>query len=185
MFITSRLLLGLGIPFSIIAASSLIGGKVVGALKSINPGYSLSYTELSHPKERARLCSIFNASWDFGAAVVAGVTLGTFSRNDTWSWRIPSILQLLPSAIQLTFIWWVPESPRWFISKGRREEAMAILVKYHAEGSVHRTPALWCVRVLIRNAGTRIRNLSRPSLSRSSRRLRLKRPTPRGVGRRW
>jgi len=185
MFIISRLLLGLGIPFSVIAASSLIGGKVVGALKPIDSGHSLPGTELSHPKERARLGSIFTASWYFGATVVASVTLGTFSRNDTWSWRIPSVLQLLPSAIQLTFIWWIPESPRWLISKGRREEAMAILVKYHAEGSVHRNSALQCYQVLIRNAETKTQNSSRPSLSRSSRHSRSKRPMLRGVGRRW
>ncbi|KAF9648582.1 general substrate transporter [Thelephora ganbajun] len=115
MFIISCMLLGMGIPFAIVAASSLIG-------------------ELSHPKERARLGSIFNASWHPGAVIAAGVTLGTFNRHDTWSWRIPSVLQLLPSAFQLIFIWWAPESPRWLVSKGRNEEALAILVKYHAEG---------------------------------------------------
>ena len=147
MFIISRLLLGLGIPFAIVAASSLIGGKVAGACKSTDPAHSLLVTELSHPKERARLGSIFNASWYPGAIIAAGITLGTYSRRDSWSWRIPSVLQLLPSAFQLTFIWWVPESPRWLISKGRREEAMAILVKYHAEGSVHLHPTLCPLRV--------------------------------------
>ncbi|KAG6902212.1 hypothetical protein C0995_003044 [Termitomyces sp. Mi166 len=69
-----------------------------------------------------------------GAIVAAGVTLGTFNMNNNWGWRIPSLLQVVPSALQLTFIYFMPESPRWLISKGRGEEARAILVKYHAEG---------------------------------------------------
>jgi MFS family permease len=47
MFVVARLLLGFGISFSIVAASSMIG-------------------ELSYPKERARIGSLFNASWYTG-----------------------------------------------------------------------------------------------------------------------
>jgi len=54
-----------------------------------------------------------------------------------WGWRIPSLLQVLPSFLQLTFVYFLPESPRWLISRGRGDEAMAILVKYHAEGDVN------------------------------------------------
>ncbi|KAF8463897.1 hypothetical protein BDZ91DRAFT_796114 [Kalaharituber pfeilii] len=75
MFIIGRILLGMGIPFAIVAASSLIG-------------------EISYAKERATLKSLFNASWFVGAIVAAGVTLGTFAMPTTWSWRIPSLLQL-------------------------------------------------------------------------------------------
>jgi hypothetical protein len=49
-------------------------------------------------------------------------------------WRIPSFLQVVPSVLQVSFIWFLPESPRWLVSKGRGDEAYAILVKYHAEG---------------------------------------------------
>ncbi|KAJ7618656.1 hexose transporter [Roridomyces roridus] len=115
MFVASRAILGLGIPFAIVAASSLIG-------------------ELSHPKERAILGSLFNSCYFIGSIVAAGVTLGTFSMSSNWGWRIPSLLQMIPSFLQLTFIYFLPESPRWLVSKGRHEEAMAILVKYHAEG---------------------------------------------------
>ncbi|KAJ7891146.1 hexose transporter [Mycena leptocephala] len=118
MFVVSRLILGLGIPFAIVAASSLIG-------------------ELSHPKERARLGSLFNACYFIGSIIAAGVTLGTFGMSSNWGWRIPSLLQISPSILQITFIYFLPESPRWLISKGRGEEAMAILVKYHAEGDVN------------------------------------------------
>lgn len=54
--------------------------------------------------------------------------------QSNWAWRIPSILQAAPSVFQFTFIWWVPESPRWLISKGRNEQAFAVLAKYHANG---------------------------------------------------
>jgi hypothetical protein len=69
-----------------------------------------------------------------GAILAAGVTLGTFERPDNWSWRLPTLFQILPSTLQLAFIWFVPESPRWLVSRDRHEEALAILTKYHAEG---------------------------------------------------
>lgn len=115
MFLLSRFFLGNGIVFAIVAASSLIG-------------------ELGYPKERAVLTSLFNASWFIGAIVAAGVTLGTFNMPNSWSWRIPSLLQLFPSTLQIVFMYFLPESPRWLIDHDRADEALAILIKYHAEG---------------------------------------------------
>jgi hypothetical protein len=39
--------------------------------------------------------------------------------------------------IQILFIYWVPESPRYLIAKDRQDQALAILAKYHANGNVH------------------------------------------------
>ncbi|KAG8856603.1 hypothetical protein FRB96_006363 [Tulasnella sp. 330] len=55
----------------------------------------------------------------------------------TWSWRIPSLLQALPSVLQLTLVWFVPESPRFLVSKGRDREAKEILGKYHGDGNMN------------------------------------------------
>ncbi|EJT99356.1 general substrate transporter [Dacryopinax primogenitus] len=115
MFLVARLFLGGGIPFAIGGASQLI-------------------SELAYPKERGVLTGLFNESWYAGSIIAAGVTLGTFSWTNDWSWRLPSLLQFGPSFLQLVFIWFIPESPRWLVAKGREEEAYDILVKYHAEG---------------------------------------------------
>lgn len=115
MFLASRWVLGFGIPFAIVNASALIG-------------------ELAYAKERPIMTSLFNASWFVGAIIAAGVTYGTFQMKSTWAWRLPSLLQFVPSACQLGFMAWCPESPRWLISKDRGDEAFAILQKYHCEG---------------------------------------------------
>ncbi|KAH7304087.1 major myo-inositol transporter iolT [Stachybotrys elegans] len=115
MFLASRWLLGFGIPFAIVNASSLL-------------------SELGYERERPFLTSLFNASWFVGAIAAAGTTYGTFQITSTWSWRIPSVLQLVPSVLNVTFIYWCPESPRWLISRDRADEALVILQKYHSEG---------------------------------------------------
>ena len=92
-------------------------------------------TELAYPSYRAPLTSLFNSLWYSGAIVAAWSTFGTFKINSSWSWRIPSALQGVPSVLQLAFIWFAPESPRWLVSKGRDTEALDTLAYYHADGN--------------------------------------------------
>ncbi|KAI1284042.1 general substrate transporter [Xylaria sp. FL0933] len=115
MYIVARLIIGFGLPYAIVAGSSLIG-------------------ELAYPKERAVLTSLFNAAYFVGAIVASAVTYGTQLIPSDWSWRVPSLLQLSPSLLQVVFIFFIPESPRYLVSKDRHEEAFKILVQYHAEG---------------------------------------------------
>ncbi|VUC32423.1 unnamed protein product [Clonostachys rosea] len=91
-------------------------------------------TELAYPTHRGKLTALYNSSFFIGAIVAAWGTYGTFRLNSTWSWRIPSALQTALPLVQLAFIWALPESPRWLVSKGRTEEARQILVRYHAGG---------------------------------------------------
>lgn len=115
MFVFSRIFLGHGIVYAIISGAALLG-------------------ELGHPKERHFLGSMFNAFFGVGAVLGAGIIVRTSLIKSNWSWRLPSILQAAPSVIQIVFAFTVPESPRWLVSKDRSEEALEILIKYHAEG---------------------------------------------------
>ncbi|KAL5113433.1 hypothetical protein ACEQ8H_008701 [Pleosporales sp. CAS-2024a] len=115
MFIVARIILGHGIVYAIIGGAALLG-------------------ELGHPKERAFLGSMFNAFFGVGAVLGAGIVVRTILIPNDWSWRLPSIMQAAPSVIQILFAYTVPESPRWLVSKDRSEEALQVLVKYHAEG---------------------------------------------------
>ncbi|KAF9700159.1 hypothetical protein EKO04_001867 [Ascochyta lentis] len=97
----------------------------------------LLLTELCHPQHRARVTAVYNCLWNVGAIICTWLTFGTKRIDNDWCWRIPALTQAFPSVIQLTFIWFIPESPRWLISKERNEEALAILGKYHANGDIN------------------------------------------------
>lgn len=115
MYIIARMLLGFGIIFCIVSGSAMLG-------------------ELSYPKERAKMTSMFNASYFVGQIIAAGIVVRTSAIKTDWGWRLPSLLQMVPSLMQMAFVFFLPESPRYLISKDRREEAFDILCHYHAEG---------------------------------------------------
>jgi hypothetical protein len=66
-----------------------------------------------------------------GAIVAAWSTYGSFKMPNNWSWRIPSLLQATVSIVQIVFIYFVTESPRWLIANNRTTQATKILSKYH------------------------------------------------------
>lgn len=54
--------------------------------------------------------------------------------NSTWSWRIPSAVQGIFSILCILIIPFVPESPRWLVYKGRKEEAFIVVAQAYANG---------------------------------------------------
>ncbi|KAJ9144531.1 Hexose transporter protein [Pleurostoma richardsiae] len=117
-------------------AMYLIGRFIVGLGSNISNGTCpLLITEVAHPKHRGKITTIYNTLWYLGAIVAAWVSFGTL-RNLTGNieWRLPTALQCLMPGIQLLAVWFLPESPRWLISKGKADKAKEVLIKYHGNG---------------------------------------------------
>lgn len=126
---------GVLIEFFATSLNMYIGGKILLGVGSglIQMGAPVLVTELSHPKERAQVTTFYNTSIVLGYVIGAWAVFGFKGIAGQWSWRLPTLIQIVPSAYQFILIWFCPESPRWLIAKGRVEEARAILIKYHGE----------------------------------------------------
>lgn len=116
-FIVARFLTGLGMSSAFIPSPVLI-------------------TETAYPTHRGKMANLTFTIFYLGSISASWSTYATSRAiaESTWSWRIPSILQGFFPLIQLCGLYFVPESPRWLLAKGRSEEARALLVKHHANG---------------------------------------------------
>ncbi|EJF64973.1 general substrate transporter [Dichomitus squalens] len=135
MFIGARGLIGFGLTFVLGAAPLLI-------------------TELAYPTQRGKLTSMYNASWYIGSIISAWTCFGAYqgAGHSVWSWRIPTLVQALGPLLQVSFIWAVPESPRFLVAKGRESKAARILARYHSLTHDEQDPLIMFEMAQIRHA---------------------------------
>ncbi|OQE31604.1 hypothetical protein PENSTE_c001G01935 [Penicillium steckii] len=114
-FVVGRFILGVGIQIMVVSA----------------PAYAV---EIAPPHWRGRAVGFYNCGWFGGSIPAAAITYGTNNINNNYQWRIPFILQCFACVLVIVFVWFIPESPRWLLTQGREEEAVAFLVKYHGNG---------------------------------------------------
>lgn len=126
---------GVLVEFFATSLNMYIGGKIVVGVGSsiIQMGAPVLITELSHPKERVQITTFYNTSIVLGYVIGAWATFGCYRIPSQWAWRLPTLVQIIPSAYQFCLIWFCPESPRWLIAHGQVQKAKAILIKYHGE----------------------------------------------------
>ncbi|KAK4700918.1 cell division control protein 7, partial [Phenoliferia sp. Uapishka_3] len=115
LFIASRIVFGSGLAFSLMISPILL-------------------QEMPHPSQRVIMAALFNLNYAIGSFLLAWYLFGMSYVSGNWSWRSAYLLQAVPAFYMIIAIQFVPETPRWLMSKGREEEAMAFLVKYHGNG---------------------------------------------------
>ncbi|KAJ7752842.1 general substrate transporter [Mycena maculata] len=112
---------------------ALLGGRFilglgVGIVQTASPSYVV---EMAPPQWRGRLTGLFNTFYYAGSILCTGITIATGRLQSTRSWRAPLAIQIVAAGILAVFAFIIPESPRWLISVGRKEEALHILARYH------------------------------------------------------
>ncbi|GAA5896887.1 hypothetical protein JCM8208_007116 [Rhodotorula glutinis] len=142
-------------PAAIVGTIGLVGGAILGALAT-NEGMliagraivgvfgslialstNLLCNEILHPRLRSVGAAFFLVFFYAGSIVSAWVTYGVVAADwqDDWGWRLPTLLQALgPIVVGIGALFVVPESPRFLVAKGRREQAHQVLADHHANG---------------------------------------------------
>jgi MFS family permease len=112
MFVVSRIIVGFGGMFVVQPSPMLIA-------------------ELAYPTHRGKYTSAFWTLYYLGAILASWLTFAMQSHHGSVAWRLPSALQAGFPVVQLVFLYWVPESPRWLVAQNRHKEATEILKRYH------------------------------------------------------
>ena len=121
----------------------ILGGVGVGLASMLAPMY---IAEIAPPAERGRLVTLQQI------AIVGGITLVYFvnwaiaSQGDEgwqfaigWRWMMAS--EAVPTTLFLLLLFLIPDSPRWLVLKGRRDEAFAVLRRISDDATARSTLA--------------------------------------------
>lgn len=135
LFLVGALVQGFSHEQWLFVAARIAGGIAVGAASVLSPAY---IAEVVPANIRGRMTTVQQIMIITGltAAFVVNYYLARTagaSTNHFWggyeAWRWMYWMQALPAAIFLVALFFIPESPRYLVSKGRNEEAAQVLVK--------------------------------------------------------
>ncbi|KAJ5709540.1 hypothetical protein N7493_009831 [Penicillium malachiteum] len=110
---------GLGLIY----AGRVLAGLGVGMGSNMAPIY---ISELAPPAIRGRLVGTYELGWQIGGLVGFWICYGVEETlpSSTKQWMIPFAVQLIPGGLFLIGLLFIRESPRWLLSRGRREEGI-------------------------------------------------------------
>lgn len=140
MFIGSSIIvIGVIIQIACINTASIgqfMGGRFllgfgVSIMSAAGPTYVV---EIAHPAYRGVMVGLYNVMWPVGALVASGAARAGINYQGNTSWMIPVGLQLMFPGIVTIGAFFLPESPRWHYTRGKRDQAIATLTRFHGGG---------------------------------------------------
>lgn len=109
----------------------LVGGFGVGIASMLSPMY---ISEIAPAKIRGTLVTLYQLAIVLGINLIYFINLKIAAAGDAqWNldtgWRIMLGSEVIPALLFFVLLLFIPESPRWLISKGKTNDATAILEK--------------------------------------------------------
>jgi SP family sugar:H+ symporter-like MFS transporter len=137
LFLIGALVQGFAGSQEVFVMARLLGGMAVGAASVLSPAY---ISEVAPADIRGRLTTVQQIMIITGltAAFLANYFLAASAGQSTnlfWgglqAWRWMYLMQSIPAAIFLIALLFIPESPRYLVSKGRDEKAAIVLASLY------------------------------------------------------
>lgn len=100
----------------------------IGAASNLAPIY---ISEISVPSIRGQLVGLYEICWQIGGIVGFFINYGVSVNQPatTLQWRIPFAVQLIPGGVLALTAPFLVESPRWLLSRDRKQESAKSLSK--------------------------------------------------------
>jgi len=139
-YIIGTACMALALSYEVLLVGRIVTGLGVGISFVVVPVY---ITEITPSEARGMLSTCFDLSINIG--ILLGYLTGFFVAEvwgKTWSentrWRVMLGLGVLLPGVVMACLPWLPESPRWLMSRGCHKEAITALTKFLGDAEVAR-----------------------------------------------